>query len=291
MSNANIMSGHLDSDLLRTFVAIADHGSFSRAGAVVGRSQSAVSLQMKRLEDTAGCSLFQRRSHGVSLTASGERLLRHARSILRLMERAAGELNGKAVAGTVRLGMPTSYSTSLLSAVLTRFAAACPDVEVTVTCALSLPLQRAFAAGEFDLIVFAADRAGADGEPLVHDPAVWVTSAAHDTHLCDPLPVALFEPGCWWRDRALQIVEEHGRRWRIACTSQNSEPLAAAVVSGLAVAVLELSAVPEGARILTEAEGFPGFPGSTVMLRRHPGATTRAVDRMEEVIRDVFCRK
>jgi DNA-binding transcriptional LysR family regulator len=291
MRTANIMAAPLDSDLLRTFVAIADHGSFSRAGTVVGRSQSAVSLQMKRLEDTAGRSLFRRQSHGVKLTARGESLLRHARSILRLMERAAGELNGEAVAGTVRLGMPTSYSTSVLSAVLTRFAEACPDVEVTVSCAQGLPLQTALAAGELDLIVFTADRVGTDDEALVHDPAVWVASAAHDTHLCDPLPVALFEPGCWWRDRALQILEDHGRRYRIACTSPNTEAVAAAVASGLAVAVLELSTVPEGARMLTEAEGFPGFPGSTVMLRRRPGATTRAVDRMEEVIRDVFCRK
>src|SRR3546814_15939508 len=99
------MAGSLDSDLLRTFVAIADHGSFSRAGAVVGRSQSAVSLQMKRLEDTAGCSLFRRQSHGVTLTVRGQGLLRHARGILRLIERAAGELNGEAVAGTVRLGI------------------------------------------------------------------------------------------------------------------------------------------------------------------------------------------
>src|SRR3546814_1860766 len=103
------MAGSLDSDLLRTFVAIADHGSFSRAGAVVGRSQSAVSLQMKRLEDTAGCSLFRRQSHGVTLTVRGQGLLRHARGILRLIERAAGELNGEAVAGTVRLGMPISH--------------------------------------------------------------------------------------------------------------------------------------------------------------------------------------
>lgn len=285
------MTGRLDSDLLRTFVAIAEHGSFSRAGEAVGRSQSAVSLQMKRLEDTAGCSLFLRQSHGVTLTTSGESLLVNARRILRLMERAEGELNGRAVAGTVRLGMPASYSTSALAAVLTRFAAACPDVEVTVRCAQGLPLQAALSAGELDIIVFTAGHAGGEGEPLVHDPAVWVTSAKHDTHECDPLPVALFDSTCWWHDRALRILEARGRRYRIACTSPNTEAVAAAVVSGLAVAVLEQSTVPEGARILTEAEGFPGFPGSTVMLRRHPGSGTAAVDRMAEVVRAVFCRR
>src|SRR3546814_19558899 len=91
--------------------------------------------------------------------------------------------------------MPTSYSTSVLSAVLTRFAEACPDVEVTVACAQGLPLQAALAAGELDLIVFTADRADADAERLIHDPAVWVTSVAHDTHLGQPLPVALFHHG------------------------------------------------------------------------------------------------
>src|SRR3546814_14464904 len=114
---------------------------------------------MKRLEDTAGCSLFRRQSHGVTLTVRGQGLLRHARGILRLIERAAGELNGEAVAGTVRLGMPTSYSTSVLSAVLTRFAEACPDVEVTVSCAPGLPLPAALAAGEHDPIAFPPARA------------------------------------------------------------------------------------------------------------------------------------
>src|SRR3546814_16884494 len=87
----------------------------------------------------------------------------------------------------------------------------------------------------------------------------------------------------------MQILEEHGRRYRIACTSPNTEAVIATVVSGLAVAVLELSTVPAGARILTEAEGFPGFPGSPVMLRRHPAATTAAVERIAGVLREVFC--
>src|SRR3546814_11058695 len=88
----------------------------------------------------------------------------------------------------------------------------------------SFPTRRSsdLAAGELDLIVCTADRADADAERLIHDPAVWVTSVAHETHLCDPLPVALFEPGCWWRDRAMQILEEHGRRYRIACTAHNT---------------------------------------------------------------------
>src|SRR3546814_13341354 len=96
-------------------------------------------------------------------------------------------------------------------------------------------------------------------------PAVWVTSVAHDTHLCDPLPVALFEPGCWWRDRAMPILEEHGRRYRIACTSPNTEAVIATVVSGLAVAVLDLSPVHAGPRLLPRAEGTPAFPVSTVV--------------------------
>src|SRR3546814_13815790 len=92
--------------------------------------------------------------------------------------------------------MPTSYSTSVLSAVLTRFAEACPDVEVTVSCAQGLPLQAALAAGEPDLIVFTADRADADAARLIHDPAVWVTSLSHDPPLFPLLPLALSQPGC-----------------------------------------------------------------------------------------------
>src|SRR3546814_1846013 len=106
----------------------------------------------------------------------------------------------------------SDWSSDVCSSDLTRFAEACPDVEVTVSCAQGLPLQAALAAGELDLIVFTADRADADAERLIHDPAVWVTSVAHDTHLCDPLPVALFEPGCWWRDRAMQILDRKSTR-------------------------------------------------------------------------------
>lgn len=282
-------STRLDSDLLRTFVAVADSGSFSRAGDLVGRTQSAVSLQMKRLEDVAGRPLFTRQARGVRLTAEGERLLVNARRVLRLMDQTASELHGEPTGGIVRLGLPGSYGTSILSAVLTRFATFCPEVEVTLDCAQGPALEAALAAGELDLIAFSADSPGTEGEVLLHDPAVWVTSARHDTHECDPVPVALFEPGCSWRDRAAQVLDDRGVRYRVACTSASSAGIMAAVLSGLAVAVLELSKVPEGARILTEAEGFPGFPGATVMLRHRPGPTMPAIDHMAQVIRDVFC--
>src|SRR3546814_19199749 len=110
----------------------------------------------------------------------------------------------------------------------------------------------------------------------MHDPAVWVTSAAHDTQHCDPLPVALFEPGCWWRARALQILEDRGRRYRIACSSPHKEAVAAAVITGLAVAVVELPWVHEGARFLLAADGFPGFTRTPIMLRRPPRPAPRA---------------
>lgn len=284
------MARHLDSELLRTFVTIADQGSFSRAGTAVGRSQSAVSLQVKRLEDLAGGRLFRRQSHGVALTAKGDSLLVHARRILRLMDRAAGELAGEPLGGAVRVGIPAYYGATVLSAVMTRFTELCPDVEVTLDCSQGLPLEASLAAGALDLVVVPADHGKSDGEVLLYDPGVWVTSARHDTHRRRPLPVALFDASCWWRDRALQMLEDRGLSYRIACSSSAPEALAAAVVSGLAVAVLELSAVPEGARILTEPEGFPGFPGSTVVLKRRPGPADPAADRMAEVIRDVFCR-
>ena len=283
------MPPHLESDLLRTFVAIADTGSFSRAGTVVGRSQSAVSLQMKRLEDIGGRKLFRRGARGVSLTEDGDRLLVNARRVLRLMDQAAAELSGTPVAGAVRVGLPAYYGTRALAAVLTRFSALCPDVQVTLDCAHDAPLEAALASGDLDIAVLMTEHPSAEGEVLMHDPAVWVTLARHDTHECDPLPVALFSHSSWWRDRAVQVLDRRGRPYRVACTSAWTAGISAAVVSGLAVAVLELSTVPEGVRILTEADGFPGFPAATLMLRRRVGATGPAVDRMEEVIRDVFC--
>lgn len=281
----------LESDLLRTFVAIADSGSFSRAAGVVGRSQSAISMQIKRLEEVAGATLFMRGARGIRLTPPGESLLIKARAIVALLDQAADELRADPLEGTVRIGIPEEYGATILPAVLARFAETHPAVQVTVRCEPSPACEAALARGELDLALLVIDSGGGEGQLLAHDPTVWVTSARHAAHEQDPVPVAMFEPDCWWRDWALKALNDRGRRYRIAYTSRSIAGLQAAVTSGLAIAVLAQSTMPAGSRMLTAEEGFTALPGSAIVLRRRPAAGARAVAGMAEALREAFLRR
>lgn len=282
------MDTQLDSDLLRTFVAIADSGSFTRAAAAVYRTQSAVSMQVKKLESLVGQPLFAREARGVRLTPSGEGLLAQARRILRLLDQAAESLRPGQVAGAVGIGVPEEYGATILPDVLARFAERHPAVEVTVRCEPSLTLSQALEQSALDLAVVVSDRGPSHGEILIHDPTVWVASARHLVHEQDPLPVAMFDRDCWWRDWALRSLDERGRRYRVAYTSGSVAGIQAAVASGLAVGVLGRSMMPRGARQLSRAEGFDSLPGSSVILRCRPGAASDAVMNMAAAVRDVF---
>jgi DNA-binding transcriptional LysR family regulator len=281
------MIPRLDSELLRTFAAVADSGSFTRAAELVGRTQSAVSMQVKKLERTVGRALFRREARGVHLTATGEDLLIRARPILRLLDRAAEGLHGGPVEGAVRVGVPEEYGASLLPRVLARFAERHPGVQVTVRCETSLRFPAAVERGELDLAVIVSDRGEAQGEVLLHDPTVWVTSARHLTHERDPLPIALFESGCWWRDWSLKALDEQGLSYRIAYSSASIAGIQAAISSGLAIGVLGQSTLPPGTQRLSAAEGFRELPASTVVLRT-AGAASEAARSMADAIREAF---
>ena len=280
----------LDSDLLRTFVAIADTGGFTAAADVVGRTQSAVSMQMKRLEESVGSPLFQRRGRGISLTITGETLLSRGRRVLALLDETAAAVSGDVLGGTVRIGIADEYGSAFLPGILARFAELHPSVQVTVSCGLCHELQENVASGQLDLAVEICDSALGDGELLGHDPTVWAVSSRHAVHECDPLPLALFNPGCWWHDDAIAVLERAGRAYRVAYTSASIAGVAAAIGAGLAVGILGLETVPVGARVLTPAEGFEELPPSRIILRRNAGAKSPAVEGMAAALRHAFLR-
>lgn len=282
------MEARIDSELLRTFVAIADSGSFTRAGHAVHRTQSAVSMQIRKLEDIAGGSLFTRRARGVVLTPSGESLLTKARQIVQLLDQAEDAFSSDPLEGSVRVGVPQEYGATVLPDLLARFAERHPAVQVTVRCESSEGLARAMNEGELDLAVAVIDSGIADGETLLRDPTTWVASTRHSVHEQNPLPVAMFEQGCWWRDRALKVLDDRGRSYRVAYTSASIAGIQAAVTSGLAVAVLGQSMMPPHARLLTAEEGFSNLPGSSLVLQRGRRASSPAVAGMANSIRDAF---
>jgi DNA-binding transcriptional LysR family regulator len=282
------MSPRLETDQLQMFAAVAESGSFTRAGAKVGRSQSAVSMQIKQLEETLGCALFERLPRGVQLTAQGELVAARAREILSMMDRTLADVRGDSISGVVRVGVPEEFSASLLPDVLARFARAHRHVEVTVDCQTSDQIARRLDAGNLDLAVVIIDEGNPEGETLINDPTVWVTSQTGAPHLDDPLPVAMFEQDCWWRDWALRSLERQGRAYRVAYTSRSTSGIQAAVSSGLAVAVLSQSMVPAGARKLDAGSGFIELPSSRVVLRMGSGIPTDATAGMATAIRECF---
>lgn len=282
------MNAELDTDLLRTFVAIADAGGFTRAAQLVHRTQSAVSMQMKRLEDSLGKPLFERDGRSVVLTVEGETLLGYARRILKLHEEVFATLTQPDMVGAVRIGTPDDYVARFLPGILTRFAQAYPQVQVEVRCESSYMLNEALERGELDLALVTDVNNPIEGEIVRRDPVVWATSDKHFVHESNPLPLALFQSGCFFRHWAIRAMDQMERNYRIAYTSPSIAGIQAVVSSGLAVTVLAQSILPPGVRALTAAEGFPPFPSAAIVLKRATGARSRVIDCMARYIAEGF---
>jgi len=282
------MAGIIEAELLQTFVAIADTGSFTSAAKRVFRTQSAVSMQMRRLEELVGRVLFNREGRAAQLTPDGELLLGHARRILRAHYQALAVFEDSALQGKVVIGTPDDYAGTFLPGILARFAETHPLVHVEVVCEATVNLLTRIAAGTVDLALVTHGH-GSDSGVVVHrESAVWVTSARHCAHEQDPLPLALFQPGCVFRQWALDILASQGRTSRVAYTSMSIAGIEAALRAGLAISVLPRSNVREGLRMLTENEGFPALPAFEIALRRAQGKSSMLLDRLEEHIIDSF---
>lgn len=279
---------NLDSDLLRTFVAVSDTGNFTLAAGVVGRTQSAVSMQMKKLEEAVGATLFERGSRGVELTHPGQALLSNARRIVALLDETAAFMKAPPLQGRVRVGLPEEYGSSVLSRALGAFATTHPDVEITVRYGRSDEHLERLEVDRLDLaIVFDAEDNPA-AEVMMIDPTVWATTDEHRVHERTPLPIALYSRPSWCTDLAVETLRRRGVPYRIAYTSETSGGLKIAVTAGLAIAPISRSNIPEGARELTEADGFDQIDTSRVILRRNPRASSPAIDGMAQAIREAF---
>ncbi|WP_379065906.1 LysR family transcriptional regulator [Mesorhizobium sp. UC22_110] len=284
------MNIQLDSDLLRSFVAIADLENFTRAAATLGRTQSSISMQMKRLEEHVGVRLFERGPRGVTLTRRGNELLVKARRIVDLLDETAASLSAPELEGRVRIGIPEEYGASILSRTLRDFGKAHSNVEIIVQHAWSAVQKAALERGDLDLAVVFEWESAPLGEVLMVDPTVWTTSEVHGMHEELPMPIALYESSSWCREFAIRSLEGSGRAYRVVYRSDTSGGLKLAVSSGLAIAPLSRSNIPPGCRELTAADGFGDIDASTVVMYRRKNATGKAVTAMAEAIREAFRR-
>ncbi|MFG1402766.1 LysR substrate-binding domain-containing protein [Xanthobacter sediminis] len=264
------MTALLDPDQLRTFVAIAETGSFTRAAEVVHKTQSAVSMQMKRLEDRVGRAIFARDGRASRLTEDGERLLDFARRIVRLNMEAVLTFADTELSGRVCLGVPDDYADRYLPDIMARFSRTHPGVELTVICEPTSELVQRIAAGTIDLaIITATEITARNAQVIRRERLMWVASARHAVHQEPVVPLALGRPTCQWRGIAVARLAAAGRGHRILYSSPNSGAVAAAVLSGLAVSVFPESGLRPGMRVLGPAEGFPPLPPCDIGLLRN----------------------
>ncbi|PTQ74061.1 LysR substrate-binding domain-containing protein [Pseudomonas sp. GV071] len=276
----------IDSELLRTFVAIADLGGFTRAAEAVNRTQSAVSMQMKRLEeDVVQRALFEREGRQVRLTAEGQVLLGYARRILKLHGEVINTLREPHMVGSVRIGTPDDYVMRFLPGILSRFAQAYPMVQVEVHCESSAQLlQRQ----DLDLSIVTRMPGDEIGQLLRQERFVWAEAQGFSPHEQTPMPLAMFNSDCFCRAWACNALETMDREYRVAYTSPSLSALMAVVSAGLAVTAQLQSLITPDMRILGKAEGLPELPLCSIVLLRNTRTQSPVSESLAEHIVEGF---
>lgn len=279
---------NLDSDLLRTFVAVAQAGSVTEGAARIHRSQSATSIQVKRLEQILGHPVFERHGRGVVPTDVGKTLLPIAIDVAARLDATLQRIAKGPVEGKIRLGIPDDHGRERLARIIADFSRAQPGVELDVVCALSSAFPKALAKGALDLAVYEVEVQAAGEELLMEDPTCWVSSNTRDHATTDPLPVALFDNECWWRDAAIASLEAQGKPYRVVYSSQSVSGVLAAVEAGIAVGLLGRSSLCPGLVDISTAAAFGPTPVSKLVLARAVSPDNAALQAMCTAIRTAF---
>ncbi|MDQ0585957.1 LysR family transcriptional regulator [Variovorax paradoxus] len=279
-------------DWLRALVAVVDAGSLSAAAPMVHRSQSAVSMQIKKLENALGRAVLLRGPRHMEVTPAGAELLAYARRMLELQSEIQNAMFGPELAGRVRLGVPDDYASTYLTPVLRSFAGRYKGVEIELTCEQSTSLIPKIARGELDLALVSRDKPQR-GQLLFQEPLVWVGTAQHEAWRRDPLPIAVYEAGSMARIAVLSSLAAKRRSYRIVYHSSSLAGQLAAVESGLAVAVFTRCSVPAHLQILQNLPAGFELPKLKSMdvaaLRSKVSLRSPAVDAMyEQMVRTLW---
>ena len=279
---------NLPMDCLRSFSTVAELRGFTQAGQMLGRTQPAISLQVKKLEEMVGAPVFVRGGQQLDLTPTGERLLDFTHRILALNDEALAELSEPTISGRIRFGIPSEYATILLPRVLGRFSHSYPAVTLEIHCDLSMNLV-ADQAHPYDLILALRDTPEAVDDSFIgSDELVWVTSASHDTHRQPTLPLIVAPTPCLYRAREIKALKDVGRSWRISYTNTDISGIQTAIEEGLGVTVLAAKTVPDSLRILPVSTRFPrlGRVGIHLLYNRKLASDTvlKLVDYVRAIL-------
>lgn len=274
----------LQIDWLKCFVAVVDAGSLSGAAPEVHRSQSAVSMQLKKLEEALGCQLLLRGPRQHQLTADGQLLLGYARRMLDLHAETQAAFHGRELTGRIRLGVPDDYAAKYLTPVLKRFAPHFGAVEIELNCEQSTSLIPRIECGDLDLALVSRENPR-QGTLLFHEPMVWVGSTQFQVWRRDPLPIAVYEAASLAKRSAINSLALQGRRYKVVYNSSSLAGQIAAVDSGLAVAVLTQCSAPAHLEILGSEHGLgPLEPMEVAAYRSRASQGSEAVDSLHDLL-------
>jgi DNA-binding transcriptional LysR family regulator len=264
-----------DTELLKSFVAVAESGGFTRAAARLNSTQSTVSAQIQRLESDAGRPLFVRSTRSVNLTPAGEALLGYARTILRLNEDARLHLSGRRCGGRLRVGAGEDLA-GWLPNILRAFSRQYPDARIEVEIGIGMDLFRMMETRALDLAIggVCVDQVGG-GRTLFKEPLVW--AFASELEVPDPLPLAFFPEPCPYREAALRALASTQRDWHIACTSSSLAGVRAIAMAGIAVTPLPMHAMTTGLRALGPKTKLPTLPKVDFVLAINQAETRETV--------------
>jgi len=287
-----MLLANLDMDVLRTLAVAMDVGGFARAAERLGRSQSAVSLQMRRLEDRVGRPLFRRRGRLLGLTEAGEVVLGYARRILALNDEAVAAARGIAIEGSVRFGVPQDFGDSWLPGVLARFGRAHPQVHIEARVDRSTSLVERVIHGGLDLaLAWGRGPRGPDATVVARLPMVWIGPKGYGRARNDTVRLAVFEAPCVFRQPGIEALDDAGLKWRLAFTSPSLAGLWAAAEAGLGVTVRTPFGVPAGCDILDAASGLPKLPDAELRLHGSGAELQPAAARLRDILLDEISMK
>ncbi len=268
----------MDTDLLKTYVAFVDTGSFTRAARQTHRTQAAVSMQMRRLEEQVGRALFRREGRGLELTADGKRLVSYARRILALHDEAMAHFEPGNALPPLRIGCPDDYSQFLLPRLVATIHTTQPQLSFQLQCASSIKLRQMMDEGALDVAVVTRPPDSDEGHLLLQDRGVWLRSPSFQWDGASPLPLVLYEADCKFHSAALDGLDKQHRPYHLLATTSSGSALLAMVRDKLAVTAVATSTQSGDLVEVDDAWRLPPLPGIEIALvvggTAHPLATT-----------------
>lgn len=259
----------MDIDALRSFIAFVDTGSFTRAAKQTFRTQSAISMQMKKLEEETGHSLFIKEGRNLGLSDQGQQLVSYARRILSLHDEALGYFATNASHSPLRIGCPDDYAESVLPQFVSLVRDRLPDQNMRIICDCSSQLRLKLDRGELDIAILTRAPEAEEGYLLKHDTGVWVHGGFPDLCARSELPLILYEPDCKFNSAAIDGLEKRGRPYRVICNSSSATAIKSLLRSGEGISAMAVSSVSEGLSIIEDSD-LPTLPAVDIVLSVAP---------------------